>query len=157
MMKQGRMLFDVFIHRQGSDTFLIDHQKRCTTPLTTHLKRHIIRSKVTLQDVSSDFGLFQAWNPFAAFNLPEELLANLNGAQDNRTPSMGFRFLNNESSLKLDEGVEEVNEDFYKLHRLRLGVPEGIEDLAPLHALPLESNIDYMGGSAVSPLLLRHL
>ena len=36
--------------------------------------------------------------------------------------------------------------DDYHLHRILHGVPEGIVDIPPLHAFPMESNLDAMGG-----------
>jgi hypothetical protein len=34
----------------------------------------------------------------------------------------------------------------YTLHRVLNGVPEGSQDIVPLHAFPMESNIDLMDG-----------
>jgi len=36
--------------------------------------------------------------------------------------------------------------DDYRLHRILHGVPEGIVDIPPMHAFPMESNLDAMGG-----------
>ena len=36
--------------------------------------------------------------------------------------------------------------DDYHLHRILHGVPEGIVDIPPMHAFPMESNLDVMGG-----------
>lgn len=38
--------------------------------------------------------------------------------------------------------------DAYLLHRIMHGVPEGGADIQPLHAFPIESNLDVMGGRA---------
>lgn len=38
--------------------------------------------------------------------------------------------------------------DAYLLHRILHGVPEGSADMQPLHAFPIESNLDAMGGRA---------
>jgi len=40
-----------------------------------------------------------------------------------------------------DEGVP----DDYLLHRIIHGVPEGVVDIPPMHAFPMESNLDVMG------------
>ncbi len=34
----------------------------------------------------------------------------------------------------------------YLLHRIIHGVPEGVNDIPPMHAFPMESNLDVMGG-----------
>lgn len=34
----------------------------------------------------------------------------------------------------------------YTRHRILLGVPEGNDDIPHLHAFPMESNLDIMGG-----------
>lgn len=39
-----------------------------------------------------------------------------------------------------------MSTDDYHLHRILHGVPEGIVDILPMHAFPMESNVDAMGG-----------
>lgn len=39
-----------------------------------------------------------------------------------------------------------VDHTAYTLHRILHGVPEGIDDVSPMHAFPMESNLDIMGG-----------
>jgi folate-binding Fe-S cluster repair protein YgfZ len=39
-----------------------------------------------------------------------------------------------------------ASSDAYTLHRILRGVPEGIEDIPPLQAFPMDSNLDIMGG-----------
>ena len=41
-----------------------------------------------------------------------------------------------------------VPSDAYILHRIMHGVPEGSADIQPMHAFPIESNLDVMGGRA---------
>ena len=36
--------------------------------------------------------------------------------------------------------------DDYHIHRICRGVPEGVVDIPPMHAFPMESNLDAMGG-----------
>lgn len=37
--------------------------------------------------------------------------------------------------------------DDYTLHRILHGVPEGREDMPAMQAFPMDSNLDFMGGS----------
>ena len=39
-----------------------------------------------------------------------------------------------------------MDSEAYKAHRISLGVPEGIDDIQPMHSFPMESNLDVMGG-----------
>lgn len=39
-----------------------------------------------------------------------------------------------------------MDHEAYTLHRIMHGVPEGIIDIPPTHATPMESNLDIMGG-----------
>lgn len=39
-----------------------------------------------------------------------------------------------------------VHSDKYTLHRILHGVPEGMSDITPMQAFPMESNLDVMGG-----------
>lgn len=152
-------MLDIFLHKiqapSGRDAFLIEHDKSLTASLVQHLRRHILRSKVKLSSADQDFSVLAAWSPLAHHDISSSLLERNGGAADPRLESMGYRFLRPASS----SGVEDItvslasNEDSYKLHRIRLGVPEGPEDIWPGAALPMESNIDYMGGSASKQLV----
>lgn len=44
--------------------------------------------------------------------------------------------------------------DDYTIHRFLHGVPEGSVELQPLNALPLNSNMDLMGGSENTTLII---
>jgi len=55
--------------------------------------------------------------------------------------------------MLLPNVVEAPSAEFDKL-RYRLGVPEGVDDLLPGKALPIESNIDYLGGISLSKVSL---
>lgn len=39
-----------------------------------------------------------------------------------------------------------LDHNAYTLHRILHGVPEGNDDIPPMHAFPMESNLDVMGG-----------
>jgi hypothetical protein len=39
-----------------------------------------------------------------------------------------------------------VSAEDYVLHRLLHGVPEGLPDIPPMQAFPMDSNLDAMGG-----------
>lgn len=45
--------------------------------------------------------------------------------------------------------------DEYQLHRMLLGLPEGMEELVPVQALPLESSMDIHGGGECRNLALQ--
>ncbi len=46
----------------------------------------------------------------------------------------------------MDLGYSEAAGDVYALYRMLHGVGEGIDDLPPNVALPLEANLDYLNG-----------
>ena len=42
----------------------------------------------------------------------------------------------------------------YVIHRILKGVPEGSDDIPPLQAFPMDSNIDVMGGGECIPSVI---
>jgi len=61
---------------------------------------------------------------------------------------MGWRTLTPKSRQGVlavpDEAAEATAED-YRVHRYLNGVPEGIEDMTPMHAFPVNSSLDILG------------
>lgn len=52
----------------------------------------------------------------------------------------------NSTLAPASEPLSEMSEQQYAAYRYELGVPEGVNDIAPNEAFPLESNFDYLNG-----------
>lgn len=63
------MIHDVFLYTKksskGHPGYIIEHDSRNldSPPLLETLKRHILRSKVRVQDVSDEYDVWQVWDP----------------------------------------------------------------------------------------------
>ncbi|XP_004647589.1 putative transferase CAF17, mitochondrial [Octodon degus] len=66
--------------------------------------------------------------------------------RDPRTVSMGWRLLTQDTGPALVPGARLGDPWDYHAHRYQQGVPEGVRDLPPGVALPLESNLVFMNG-----------
>lgn len=132
------------------------------------LKRHLLRSKIKVRDVSENYDVWATWNPhltnpgenlweYHPTGVIEPTFALDNtyrwGTQpmpfvDSRAFGMGTRALVPKSSpdaLVLADDAAEVTAEDYRLHRYLNGVPEGVDDLPPMHAFPVNSSLDIMG------------
>jgi len=67
------------------------------------------------------------------------------GCEDRRAPGMGRRLIL-PGDKKPEVDMDETTEDSYRIRRYLKGVPEGQDELIREHALPQESNVDFMGG-----------
>ena len=157
---------------QPEEEFLIEHHEAISTPLLTFLKRFILRSKVKMTDVSQDWRVDVAFPGQIGSTLDYQQLKDSTGLRhDSRAANatLGKRFLRYSNEARKPEDVfqrwwheqsrsenewrqqqprpEIVDENYYHMHRIRLGIPEGPDDLIPGTSIPLESNLDYMGGS----------
>ncbi|KAF8742250.1 Aminomethyltransferase folate-binding protein, partial [Rhizoctonia solani] len=174
---QGRVLYDAFIYPYSSDGrpgYLIDYDNRSSeaTPILSLLKRHVLRSKVRVRDVSDEWKVWSVWNnasqessfpttrewragrsgamePLYAENeyrLDAEYSQNIIGTRDLRAPGMGDRLLvraGDKPNLSCDITKDEIQ---FTLHRILHAVPEGIYDIVPQQAFPMDSDVDLMGG-----------
>lgn len=150
MNPQGRMLADVFIHRQaaledGSPRWLLDIDSRTLPSLLSFIKKFKLRSKVKLADVSAQYNVVQAWasSPASLSNASTAIVDKL--SLDPRCPTIGYRGVL-PSSDNLDFGVAVVEAEEYTIHRIINGVGEGALDFPEGSSLPLENNLDYMNG-----------
>ncbi|KAG9103283.1 ccr4 associated factor [Ceratobasidium sp. 370] len=175
---QGRVLYDVFVYpytTDGRPGFLIDYDTRSSeaTPLLSMLKRHVLRSKVRLRDVSEEWKVWVVWGGASSYGgvphrewrwgrsgaaepiytegehlLGTEYPEGTIGTRDLRAPNMGERLLvrlgdKPEMSASCDLVQDKSH---YVLHRISNAVPEGQEDIVPQHAFPMDSDMDLMGG-----------
>lgn len=127
------------------------------------------------QEQGEGFSLWSVWatEPGELDEIRSRLAADQEAAtppfrvfRDARTPDMGLRIVSPSdpgvdlawlggatanlttlrdafASLKAKEGKYT---DLYDEHRIRQGVPDGPDELSENHSLPLEANIDFMGG-----------
>ncbi|KAM8838908.1 putative transferase CAF17 homolog, mitochondrial [Synchiropus picturatus] len=158
---QGRTLFDVLLYSLKSADLgggvLLECDSSMKESLLKHLKVYKIRRKVTL-DACPELSVWTVLAPLKTEG-QEVSGAQLSSAgnalmcePDPRTRDMGWR-------LVLDEQVDPLHvlrscqkgdlQEYHK-HRYAIGLPEGVKDLPPGVALPLESNLVYMQGISFS-------
>uniref|UniRef100_A0A3P9J1N5 Iron-sulfur cluster assembly factor IBA57, mitochondrial n=1 Tax=Oryzias latipes TaxID=8090 RepID=A0A3P9J1N5_ORYLA len=157
---QGRTLYDVMLYRmkeaEGLGVFL-----ECDTTVHDSVLRHLrvykIRRKVSISPCPE----LSVWAVLSLQNRPDqeagqpELSAPekaLVWEADPRTSQMGWRLVLQRETDPLDLIVpcEKGDTEEYQKHRYRIGVPEGVKDLPPGVALPLESNLVFMQGISFS-------
>ncbi|KAK1827813.1 hypothetical protein QBC39DRAFT_166372 [Podospora conica] len=134
---QGRVLHDVFIYPSPTvpSTYLIEVDAAHAPTLQRHIKRYQLRSKFTVTP-SDDLAVHHLWGappPPGGITLA-----------DPRAPGLGWRVLS-PSPPEVDD-VPRVSEETYRLRRYLHGVAEGQAEILRDAALPLESNLDLMGG-----------
>ncbi|RYO79016.1 hypothetical protein DL766_004565 [Monosporascus sp. MC13-8B] len=162
----GRVLHDVFIYRDtlrvgvaagdptldANHAFIIEVDAPQLDALMKHLKRYMLRSKFKIQAIGEDqCTVWQVWDDSKRSNDSEAsapLSLDQEGAvvlQDNRAPGLGYRVVSTRlSGPQVD--LEQSDDTAYRIRRYLLGVPEGQGEIFRGGALPLETNMDLMGG-----------
>ncbi|KDN52650.1 Aminomethyltransferase folate-binding domain-containing protein [Tilletiaria anomala UBC 951] len=149
MTPQGRMVADVFLHLPAGSAdddpeVLVEHDTRIGPQILSFIKKYKLRSKVKIADVTDEWQVGQLLSPALG---PHRLASEANALilRDNRAPKMGFRVLSRKCT-KLTFEPSDRHGEAYTIHRILQGVPEGSQDILFEHAVPLEVNLDYMGG-----------
>ncbi|NXA05907.1 CAF17 transferase, partial [Sapayoa aenigma] len=153
---QGRCLYDVILYRlhEGAGEephILLECDSGVLDSLQKHLKLYKIRRKVDISPCP-DLTLWavipgeQAGD--AASSLPKRAGQAVLLTPDPRTEVMGWRLIAKKGAnvSEIIPGSEIGNVQDYHRHRYKQGIPEGVKDLPPGVALPLESNLAYMNG-----------
>ncbi|KAL1868518.1 ccr4 associated factor [Diaporthe australafricana] len=154
----GRVLHDVFVYpdsRGGSpgESFLIEVDAAEAPRLERHIKRYKLRAQFSVRLL--DPGELTVWHGWDDSNgggtalgaaAPPEDPHRLVHMQDPRAPGLGYRMVT-EGGREPQVGLERAaDEDIYRVRRYLMGVPEGQAELIRESALPLEGNLDAMGG-----------
>ncbi|XP_001083460.1 iron-sulfur cluster assembly factor IBA57, mitochondrial isoform X1 [Macaca mulatta] len=151
---QGRTLYDVILyglqeHSEEVSGFLLECDSSVQGALQKHLALYRIRRKVTVEPHPE----LRVWavlpsSPEAYGNAPLQESAGAAAIliRDPRTARMGWRLLTQDEGPALVSGGRLGDLWDYHQHRYLQGVPEGVRDLPPGVALPLESNLAFMNG-----------
>ncbi|KAJ8408205.1 hypothetical protein AAFF_G00264330 [Aldrovandia affinis] len=129
---QGRTLYDIIIYslKGGETSVLLECDSTVQDSVQRHLKVYKIRRKVTISPCAD----LSVW------------------ATDPRAEVMGWRLVADKrvDPLELIGDSQPGAPEQYHRHRYEIGLPEGVKDLPPGVALPLESNLVYMQGISFS-------
>jgi len=146
---RGRVLWDVFIWvwpelvaEKGHWACYIEVDESEAEALKKHLKRHKLRSKITIEQVEERATVWAAWGSVAERVDDKDVISSL---LDPRAPDL-HRYLVKTDCKSLVEGLEPADVADYHLQRYRYGIPEGPMEITRESALPMECNIDLSSG-----------
>lgn len=160
--KSGKVLYDSIIYNTvNKGTFLLEVDSAISSELRRTLRIYRVRRKIDIDVVDDQYKPWVIFNPLSlqnGRNIRAERLKELGACNDPRTPHLGLRILANpsldfENLASICERLENnirvhaasvLNN--YRTHRYTVGVGEGITDLPPGKANPLESNADFLHG-----------
>lgn len=142
---QGKIITDFLVTQatagQGGG-FLFDVPKALAQTLADRLSFYKLRAKVTVENLSDDFGVLAVWDGEPAMK-PDLAFS------DPRDNHMGWRILVPadlaEKAAKAI-GAEMVDINAYEAHRIACGVPRGGVDFTYGDAFPHETNMDRLHG-----------
>jgi folate-binding protein YgfZ len=150
---RGRVLWDVFVWvwpelvaKEGHWACYIEVDASEAEALKKHLKKHKLRSKLTIKDapVEGPEGV-KVWAAWGGAHKQVKEWSEVAGFEDPRAPGM-FRYLANADRETIADGLQPVDVRYYNIQRYIHGVPEGPEDMPRESTLPMEANIDLNGG-----------
>lgn len=150
--KAGRVLYDTIIYRAQEDLLFLDCDYEVAQLLRNHLLVYRIRKKVTIDNVSDEY---RVWAIYGASKdlKPDSASVESVFAVDPRSKDLGMRVVTNLSDEEVlkSHGIDsKANPEIsYRRHRYKLGISEGVSEIVPGKAFPLEVNLDYLNGLSV--------
>ncbi|XP_063780614.1 putative transferase CAF17, mitochondrial [Pseudophryne corroboree] len=155
---QGRSLFDVLMYRlpgeqDGQSDVLLECDVSAMEPIQKHLQVYNFRKKVEVSPCPQ----LSVWAVIPRQEAQDTLDENLPHptvlcTPDPRVPVMGWRVVAEAGGNVADllPGTRMGSFQEYCKYRYEYGIPEGVKDIPPGVALPLESNLVYMNGISFS-------
>ncbi|XP_069013706.1 putative transferase CAF17 homolog, mitochondrial [Embiotoca jacksoni] len=158
---QGRTLYDIMLYSlnkaEGGHGVFLECDSMVKDSILRHLKVYKLRRKVIISPCPE----LSVWAVLSQQNSPnqEATKPELNSPEkalvweaDPRTLLMGWRLVLQSQVDPLDiiASCQKGDTEEYQRHRYAIGLPEGVNDLPPGVALPLESNLVYMQGISFS-------
>lgn len=161
LSKDGRVLYDVLLYKVSADEYWLEYDAIAQIPLRKHLEMFTPRKRVRIEPIddmsvwvvyqSSDVSMKTRVDPhFIASHLGTKILGSI-VMEDPRVSDLGCRVIL-QRSVDLHSVLYEYAlkfpspDDCYSIQRYKLGIGEGIKDHPPHECLPLECNLDYLGG-----------
>ncbi|KAL5612643.1 hypothetical protein BROUX41_004262 [Berkeleyomyces rouxiae] len=160
---RGRVLTDVFIYAdvlgvgrgEPDASFLIEVDANHAPLLASHIKKYQLRAKFTTRVLDDgEVGLWAAWDGSEDGPVLDQdaLQGYYDGqvvaAPDARLAQLCSRILAHDSSKSPAAalGVADVAPEAYRLRRYLHGIAEGQAEIVCAQALPMEVNMDLLGG-----------
>ncbi|XP_027516454.1 putative transferase CAF17, mitochondrial isoform X1 [Corapipo altera] len=151
--ENNQRLENIRLHGSAGEEphILLECDSTVLEPFQKHLKLYKIRRKVDISPCP-DLSLWavipgeQAGE--ASSSLPKCAGQAVLLTPDPRAEVMGWRLITKKGAnlSEIIPGSEVGDAQDYHRHRYKQGIPEGVKDLPPGVALPLESNLAYMNG-----------
>jgi len=135
---QGKILFE-FLALRTDEGWLLDTRADRLADFVKRLTMYKLRAKVTLADVSADYGVAAAWGP------KPPTIADGWCFADPRHDDLGWRLIIPRAKLESLAGYA-VPESLYHERRVELGVAEGGFDYVLGDTFPHEANYDRLHG-----------
>lgn len=144
---QGRIMYDIFVYDafiNGSLVYLIECDGQIQERVYLHLETYNLRGKTVIKPVEDDNGIKVVFS-----SIPLE--GSIANTKDSRAPDWAFNRFVYQDELTMLAAVEpfksqEFSEGRYHRERIIRGIPEGAYEIASRQSIPLEYNIDLMGG-----------
>ncbi|XP_032388375.1 putative transferase CAF17 homolog, mitochondrial [Etheostoma spectabile] len=158
---QGRTLYDIMLYslkeNDAEQGVFLECDSTIKDSILRHLKMYKLRRKVNINpcpELSVWTVLSEKKNADHEASKPELSSPDkvLVWETDPRTQEMGWRLVLESQIDPLDiiASCQKGDTGEYHRHRYAIGLPEGVKDLPPGVALPLESNLAYMQGISFS-------
>lgn len=136
---QGKILFDFLIYRT-QEGYLIDAPAAAAPDLLKRLTFYRLRAKVDLELLDDGIGVI------AVLDGPVEAAGALTAVTDPRLAAMGQRLAGPVAELTSLPGGDDAGVAAYHAGRIRLGVPEGLQDYDYSDIFPHDADLDQLGG-----------